>query len=97
VMTSRRESDGSRQESPSGVHNGMDDPPCARAHGHDGVIAADLVAAHALDADASIDLCFPFADDDRADRTGILARSASDAILGDHPRPDAEQAHKELR
>jgi len=68
----------------------MDDPPCARARGHDGVVAADLVAAHALDAAASIDLCLPFADDDCAHRTGILARGASDAILGDDPRPDAE-------
>jgi len=97
VMTSRRESNGSRQESPSSIHNGMEDPPCARARGHNSVVAADLVAAHALDADASINLCFPFADDDRADRTGILARGASDAILADDPRPDAEQAQKELR
>ena len=75
----------------------MEDPPCARARGHDGVVAADLVATHAVDTAASIDFCLPFADDDRANRTGIFARSASDAILSDHPRPHSEQAHEELR
>ena len=97
MMTARRESNGSRQEFPSGAHNGMHNPPCARARGHNSVVAAHLVAAHALDAAASIDLCLPFADDDRAHRAGILARGASDAILSDHPRPDSEQTHKELR
>lgn len=97
MTTSRRESDGSRQESPSGAHNGMEDPPCARARGHNSAVAAHLVAAHALDAAASIDLCLPFEDDDRAHRAGILTRGASDAFLSDHPRPDSEQTHKELR
>ena len=74
----------------------MEDPPCARARGHDGVVAADHVAAHALDADVPIYSCLPFADDNRTNRTGILARGASNTLLSNDPRPDGEQTQEEL-